>query len=324
MARRALVTGATGQDGVYLAHRLLACGYQVAGASRRPTPERLARLGPIHRRLYWLHYDGSSVASWAELLKKAEPHEIYHLAGPSFVPDSLDDPVSAAEQLAMPVVHLLEAVRRYCPQARVWIAGSSEVFGAVEQSPQSESTPFRPRNPYGVSKVFAHGMVSFYRRHYGLFACFGILYNHESPRRGERFVTRKISLGAARIRAGLQDRLVLGNLDARRDWGFAGDYVRAMHQMLLAAEPLDLVIATGKQHSVRDFCKIAFDYVGLDYRHYVVSDPALVRPDDSALLCGDASLAKIRLGWEPRISFDELVRLMVRCDLDRLQRSCGC
>ncbi len=322
MARRALITGATGQDGVYLAHRLLACGYQVWGATRDPTEHRLARLGDWYRRVRWVRYDPSSTDTWLAILQAAEPHEIYHLAGPSFIPDSFEDPVASAEQLAMPVVRLLEAVRRSRPNTRVLVAGSSDVFGSPEETPQTECTPFRPRNPYGVSKVFAHGMVRFYRERFGLFACCAILYNHESPRRDERFVTRKISLGVARIHLGLQQKLVLGNLDARRDWGFAGDYVRAMHRMLLVAAPQDFVIATGQQHSVREFCQVAFGCLGMDYQLYVVSAPELVRRDDSRYLCGDASRAQLHLGWKPHVSFNQLVELMVLSDVERLVRSC--
>lgn len=320
MTRRALITGITGQDGVYLAHRLLACGYQVVGASRDLSDAHLASLGTLRNRVHVLPYDASSVAAWQALLAAAAPQELYHLAGPSFILDCIQDPVVATDALADAVVRMLEAVRRRTQPVRVFVAGSSEMFGEVEEVPQNEHTPYRPLHPYGIAKVFAHSILKFYRRQHGVFACMGILFNHESPRRSERFVTRKITLAAARIRLGLQNSVTLGNLDARRDWGFAGDYVRAMHLMLQAPQPNDYVIATGQQHTVRQFCELAFRTVGLDYQSFVQVDPALFRPLDRWDLCGDASRASQQLGWKPQVSFEQLVPLMVRWDLRQVAR----
>lgn len=319
MPRRALITGITGQDGVYLAHQLLACGYRVHGASRSVSDEHLQSIGSLAKRITLHRYDASRVETLQALLTEACPDELYHLAGPSFIPDCIEDPLGAAEDLAMSVGRLLEAVRRQDRQTRVFVAGSSEMFGRVDQTPQNENTPFRPLHPYAVAKVFAHGMVRFYRERHGMFVCMGILFNHESPRRSERFVTRKITQAVARIHMGLQSSLVLGNLEARRDWGFAGDFVRAMWMMLRASQPDDYVIATGMQHSVRDFCQIAFQTVGLDYRQFVQIDPQLYRPLDVVELCGDASRAHRQLRWKPQVSFERLVRLMVEADLRMLR-----
>ncbi len=320
MAKRALITGITGQDGSYLAEFLLGKGYEVFGMVRRSSVETFERLAEIKDRIRLLQADLLDELSLLELLEEVQPDEIYNLAAQSFVPTSWSQPILTGEFTAMGVTRLLEAMRRVCPHARFYQASSSEMFGKVREVPQNEKTPFYPRSPYGVAKVFGHYITVNYRESYGLFAVSGILFNHESPRRGKEFVTRKVSDGVARIKLGLARDLRLGNLDAERDWGFAGDYVEAMWLMLQQRQPDDYVIATGISHSVRDLVRVAFEHVGLDWPRYVVSDPALFRPAEVEHLRGDSSKARRVLGWEPRMRFEELVRLMVDADIERVQR----
>jgi GDPmannose 4,6-dehydratase len=318
MAKRALITGITGQDGSYLAELLVEEGYEVYGLVRRSSSDRLERIEHLLERVELVRGDLLDQTSLVRALEASRPDEIYNLAAQSFVPTSFQEPVLTAEFTALGVTRMLEGVRHVCPEARFYQASSSEQFGQVPVSPQDESTPFWPRSPYGVAKLYAHWITVNYRESYGLFACCGILFNHESPRRGPEFVTRKVCLGAARIKLGLASRLELGNLEAQRDWGFAGDYVRAMWRMLQRGEPSDYVIATGVQHSVRDLVRIAFDEVGLDWKDHVDVAPNLIRPADIDRLVGDASKARRELGWQPSMGFEELVRTMVRSDLARL------
>jgi len=314
--RTALVTGITGQDGSYLAELLLEKGYRVVGLVRRSSTERHERIAHLVDRLELVQGDLLDSSSLMRTVDAAQPDEIYNLAAQSFVPTSWAQPVLTAEFTAVGVTRLLEAVRQVKPDARFYQASSSEMFGLVRESPQKESTPFHPRSPYGVAKVYGHWATVNYRESYDLFAVSGILFNHESPRRGAEFVTRKISLGVAAIAQGRASELRLGNLDARRDWGFAGDYVRAMWAMLQQDAPQDFVIATGETHSVREFCEIAFARAGLDWREHVVTDAALLRPAEVEFLCGDASRARRELGWEPEVDFEGLVHRMVDADLD--------
>ena len=318
MARTALITGITGQDGSYLAELLLEKGYRVVGMVRRASTENFERIGHLRERLDLRQADLLDQLSLIELLRDVAPQEIYNLAAQSFVPTSWVQPTLTAEFDAVGVTRLLEAMRLAAPEARFYQASSSEMFGKVRETPQKETTPFHPRSPYGVAKVYGHFITVNYRESYELFACSGILFNHESPRRGLEFVTRKVSDGVARIKLGLATELRLGNLDAQRDWGFAGDYVEAMWRMLQQDTPGDYVVATGEAHSVRNLVEIAFDAVGLDWRRHVVQDPALLRPAEVDHLIGDANRAREVLGWRPRVSFPELVRMMVRADLERL------
>jgi GDPmannose 4,6-dehydratase len=320
MARRALITGITGQDGSYLAELLLEHGYQVFGLVRRSSTERFERIAHIYDRIELVRGDLLDQTSLFAAVQRAQPDEVYNLAAQSFVPTSWQEPVLTAEFTALGVTRMLEAVRQAAPRARFYQASSSELFGQVQVTPQREDTPFWPRSPYGVAKLYAHWITVNYRESYGLHACCGILFNHESPRRGPEFVTRKVSLAAARIKLGLARELKLGNLDAQRDWGFAGDYVRAMWLMLQRPEPTDYVIATGVQHSVRELVAIAFDEVGLDWSKYVVVDPTLLRPAEIDRLVGDASKARGELPWSPSVDFEALVRMMVRADLAQLAR----
>ena len=316
--RRALITGITGQDGSYLAELLLEEGYAVYGMIRRASTASVERIEHIVDRITLVQGDLLDQASLASALEEARPHEVYNLAAQSFVPASFRQPVLTAEFTGVGVTRMLEAVRSVDPEIRFYQASSSEMFGKVREVPQTETTPFYPRSPYGVAKTYAHFLTVNYRESYGLYAVGGILFNHESPRRGLEFVTRKVSDGVARIKLGLAKELKLGNLDAKRDWGFAGDYVRAMHLMLQRDEPTDYVISSGVEHSVRELAETAFARVGLDYEKYVVVDQTLVRPAEVDHLVGDASLAKQELGWEPRVSFRELVEMMVDADLERL------
>lgn len=318
--RRALVTGITGQDGSYIADFLLERGYEVWGVTRRTSSHRFERIAHLEGRIHLLSADLLDQSSLAGVLAEARPHEVYNLAAQSFVPTSWTQPVLTAEFTAVGVTRLLEAIRSVDPGIRFYQASSSEMFGKVREVPQTESTPFHPRSPYGVAKCYGHWITVNYRESYGLFACSGILFNHESERRGLEFVTRKVTDGAARIALGLASELRLGNLDAKRDWGYAGDYVEAMWLMLQQPGPDDYVIATGETHSVRELVEIAFARVGLDWRRHVVVDPKLVRPAEVDLLLGDASKARERLGWKPRVSFGELVERMVDADLARLRR----
>jgi GDPmannose 4,6-dehydratase len=317
-ARRAFITGITGQDGSYLADFLLARGYEVHGMVRRSSTEKFDRIEHIRERVALHEGDLLDQCSLLDCLRAVRPDEIYNLASMSYVAASWVQPTLTAELTGVGVTRLLEAVRRVCPEARFYQASSSEMFGNVREVPQSETTPFYPRSPYGVAKCYAHFITVNYRESYGLHATGGILFNHESPRRGLEFVTRKITSHAAAIKLGLASNLALGNLDAERDWGFAGDYVRAMWLMLQQDEPSDYVIATGKAHSVRDCVQIAFDEAGLEVNELVLFDPAFLRPAEVDNLVGDASKAKRVLAWEPEVSFEGLIRRMVQSDLARL------
>jgi GDPmannose 4,6-dehydratase len=323
MARRAVVTGITGQDGSYLAELLLEKGYHVAGMVRRASMENFERIAHIRDRIELRQADLLDQLSLIDLLKSVQPSEIYNLAAMSFVPTSWQQPVLTAEFDAVGVTRLLEAVRLVVPEARFYQASSSEMFGKVRETPQRETTPFHPRSPYGVAKVYGHDITINYRESYGLFSCSGILFNHESPRRGLEFVTRKVSDGVARIKLGLARELVMGNLDARRDWGFAGDYVDAMWRMLQQPTADDYVVATGVSHSVEELLEAAFAVVGLDWRAHVRQDPALLRPAEVDLLIGDATKAHRALGWSPRVDFAALVEMMVHADLERLRGRSG-
>ncbi|HUK32984.1 MAG TPA: GDP-mannose 4,6-dehydratase [Vicinamibacterales bacterium] len=318
MAKRAIITGITGQDGSYLAELLLEKGYEVVGTVRRSSAPNLWRIERLLDRVRLKPADLLDQLSLLRLIDEVRPAEIYNLAAMSFVPASWDQPMLTGEFNAQGVTRLLDAVRQVDTSIRIYQASSSEMFGKVRQVPQTEQTPFYPRSPYGVSKVFAHYITINYRESYGLFAVSGMLFNHESPRRGLEFVTRKVSDGVARIKLGLANSLSIGNLDARRDWGFAGDYVEAMWRMLQQDAADDYVIATGVAHSVRELIQIAFGRVGLDWQQYVRIDPALLRPAEVEHLLGDASKAKAELGWTPSVNFRQLVEMMVDADLARL------
>jgi GDPmannose 4,6-dehydratase len=317
--KRALITGITGQDGSYLAELLLEKGYEVHGMVRRSSTETFQRLEGIRDDLVLHTGDLLDQRSLVDVLRECEPEEIYNLAAMSFVAASWSQPVLTAEFTAVGVTRILEAMREVAPSARFYQASSSEMFGMVREVPQNERTPFYPRSPYGVAKCYGHFITVNYRESYDLFACSGILFNHEAERRGLEFVTRKVTHGAAAIKLGLQQELALGNLDAERDWGYAKDYVEAMWLMLQQDEPDDYVIATGEAHSVRQLVRIAFDHVGLDPEEYVRLDPRFLRPAEVEHLIGDASKAREKLGWEPRTSFEEMIRLMVDADLDLLR-----
>src|SRR6266513_2118075 len=318
VSKRAIITGVTGQDGSYLAELLLSKGYEVIGTVRRTSTPNYWRIEHLLDRLTIRPADLLDQLSIIRLIDEVRPHELYNLAAMSFVPASWDQPMLTGEFNAQGVTRVLEAIRQVDPSIRFYQASSSEMFGKVREVPQTETTPFYPRSPYGVSKVFAHYITVNYRESYGMFACSGILFNHESPRRGLEFVTRKVTDGVARIKLGLSDTLSIGNLDAHRDWGFAGDYVRAMWLMLQQDTPDDFVIATGVSHSVRDLIQIAFARVGLDWQKHVRVDPALLRPAEVEHLLGDASKAKKDLGWTPSVDFKQLVEMMVDADLARL------
>jgi GDPmannose 4,6-dehydratase len=318
-----LITGITGQDGSYLAELLLAEGYRVVGMTRRTSTEVHERIEHLVDKVEIVSGDLLDQSSMTQLIGDVRPNEIYNLAAQSFVPTSWTQPVLTGEFTALGVTRVLEAIRHVDRSIRFYQASSSEMFGKVQETPQRESTSFYPRSPYGVAKVYGHWITVNYRESYGIFAVSGILFNHESERRGKEFVTRKISDGVARIKLGIQEKLRLGNLEARRDWGFAGDYVRAMWLMLARPQPDDYVIATGRTHTVRDFCRLAFEAVGLDYERYVVEDPRFVRPAEVDVLIGDASKAKRVLGWTPSVTFEELVGRMVEADLARLRPLAG-
>jgi GDPmannose 4,6-dehydratase len=318
MAKRAIITGITGQDGSYLAELLLEKGYEVVGAVRRSSSPNFWRIQHLLDRVTLKPADLLDQLSLLRLIDEVRPMEIYNLAAMSFVPASWDQPMLTGEFNAQGVTRLLDAVRQVDTSIRIYQASSSEMFGKVRQVPQTEQTPFYPRSPYGVSKVFAHYITINYRESYNLFAVSGMLFNHESPRRGLEFVTRKVTDGVARIKLGLADSLGIGNLDAHRDWGFAGDYVRAMWMMLQRDTPDDYVIATGVAHSVRELIEIAFSRAGLDWQKYVRIDPAFLRPAEVEHLLGDASKAKAELGWAPSVDFKQLVEMMVDADLARL------
>ena len=314
----ALITGVTGQDGSYLAELLLEKGYRVVGMVRRASTENFERIAHLRERLELTQADLLDQQSLITVLSAIRPDEVYNLAAQSFVPTSWVQPVLTTEFDAVGVTRLLEAIRLASPDARFYQASSSEMFGQVRETPQRETTPFYPRSPYGVAKVYGHFITVNYRESYRMFACSGILFNHESPRRGREFVTRKVSDGVARIKLGRAEELVLGNLDAHRDWGFAGDYVDAMWRMLQQEAADDYVIATGETHSVRELVEIAFDAAGLHWQDHVRTDPALLRPAEVDTLIGDSSKAHRVLGWAPKVSFPELVEMMVRADLERL------
>ena len=319
MSKRALITGITGQDGSYLAELLLAEGYQVYGTIRRLSAPNTWRIEHILDRITLLPADLLDQLSLLKVIEEVRPQEMYNLAAMSFVPASWDQPMLTGEFNAQGTTRVLDAVRRVDPTIRLYQASSSEMFGKVREVPQTELTPFYPRSPYGVSKVFAHYITVNYRESYNLFAVSGMLFNHESPRRGLEFVTRKVSDGVARIKLGMQDKLGMGNLDAHRDWGFAGDYVRAMWLMLQQDEPDDFVISTGVAHSVKELIEVAFGRVGLDWEKYVYQDPALIRPAEVDHLLGDCSKAKRVLGWEPKVDFKQLIEMMVDADVARLR-----
>jgi GDPmannose 4,6-dehydratase len=320
MTRRALITGITGQDGSYLAELLLEKGYEVHGMVRRSSTETFQRLAGFRDTITLHTGDLLDQRSLVDVLREAEPDEIYNLAAMSFVAASWNQPVLTAEFTGVGVTRMLEAMREVRPNARFYQASSSEMFGKVLEVPQRETTPFYPRSPYGVAKAYGHFITVNYRESYDLFACSGILFNHESERRGLEFVTRKVTHGAAAIKLGLQDELALGNLDSERDWGYAKDYVEAMWLMLQQDEPDDYVIATGEAHSVRELVEVAFAHAGLDPDKHVRIDPRFLRPAEVEHLVGDASKAREKLGWEPRTSFEEMVRLMVDADLELLAR----
>ncbi|NCA83617.1 MAG: GDP-mannose 4,6-dehydratase [Opitutae bacterium] len=315
--KKALITGITGQDGSYLAEWLLSKGYQVTGMVRRASTETFDRIAHFKDQVSLRQADLLDQFSLVKLLDEVQPDELYNLAAMSFVPTSWSQPVLTGEFTALGVTKVLEAMRMVCPKARFYQASSSEMFGKVIETPQTETTPFYPRSPYGVAKAYGHFITVNYRESYNLFASSGILFNHESPRRGKEFVTRKITDAVARIKLGSLKELRMGNLDAKRDWGFAGDYVRAMWLMLQQDVADDFVVATGETHSVREFLQIAFSHVGLNYEDYVVIDPEFIRPAEVELLLGNPAKAKAQLGWKPAVSFNQLVTMMVDADLDR-------
>jgi GDPmannose 4,6-dehydratase len=318
---RSLITGITGQDGSYLAEFLLGKGYEVYGLVRRTSLEKYDRVEHIAERVRFVEGDLTDQSSLDHVIAQVQPDEIYNLAAQSFVPVSWNQPVLTADVTGMGALRVLEAIRKHSPKARFLQASSSEMFGKVVESPQTETTRFHPRSPYGVAKVFAHHITVNYRESYGIFTCSSICFNHESPRRGSEFVTRKVTQHVARIKLGLTNTLKMGNLDARRDWGFAGDYVRAMWLMLQQPQADDFVIATGETHSVEELLQVAFSCAGLDWKRYVETDPKLVRPAEVDYLCGDSAKARKLLGWKPEVNFNELVEMMVEADLNAQKRS---
>ena len=320
MTKRALITGITGQDGSYLAELLLQEGYHVIGMVRRISTMNFDRIVPIQDDVELVSADLHDEASLIHVLRQNRPDEVYNLAAQSFVQASFVQAVLTGETTALGVTRLLDAIRIVDPEIRFYQASSSEMFGKVVEVPQRESTPFHPRSPYGVAKVYGHWITVNYRESYGLHASSGMLFNHESPRRGIEFVTRKITYGVARIKHGLDTTLALGNLDSQRDWGFAGDYVRAMYFMLQQDAPDDFVVATGETHEVREFCQLAFAHAGLNYEDHVVQDERFMRPAEVDLLVGDAAKANKVLGWKPQVAFPELVQMMVEADLELVAR----
>ncbi len=327
MAKKALITGITGQDGSYLAELLLAKGYEVHGLIRRASTFNTGRLDPIYddphsgRSRLFLHYgDLSDASALARLVGKIQPEEVYNLAAQSHVRVSFDSPEYTTDIVATGTIRLLEAIRESGIKPKFYQASSSEMFGKVQEIPQKETTPFYPRSPYGCAKVYSYWITVNYRESYGMYACNGILFNHESPRRGETFVTRKITRAVAQIKAGLQQKLYLGNLDAKRDWGFAKEYVEVMWLMLQQAEPDDYVVATGETHSVREFLEVAFAHAGLDWKKHVEIDPRYYRPAEVDLLIGDSTKARQKLGWTPKTTFVDLAKLMVDADIELLRK----
>jgi GDPmannose 4,6-dehydratase len=317
---KALITGITGQDGSYLAEFLLEKGYEVVGMVRRTSTINFDRIEHLQDRITIVQGDLLDEVSLIDILREHRPTEVYNLAAQSFVPTSWKQPVLTGECTALGVTRILDAIRIVDPTARFYQASSSEMFGKVQEIPQTEKTPFYPRSPYGVAKAYGHWITVNYRESYNLFACSGILFNHESPRRGHEFVTHKVTLGAAQIKMGLAKELRMGNLESKRDWGYAGDYVRAMWLMLQQPKPDDYVIASGETHSVRELCEVAFGYLGLDYQSYVVIDPQFLRPAEVDQLVGDAGKARRVLGWKPEVSFRDLIHMMADADLAALER----
>jgi len=318
--KKALITGITGQDGSYLAELLLSEGYKVYGMVRRASTETFERINHIKDKITLVQADLLDELSLIHIMKEIKPDEIYNLAAMSFVPTSWSQPILTGEFTGIGVTKILEAMRHVCPEAKFYQASSSEMYGKVQEVPQTEKTPFYPRSPYGVSKVYGHYITVNYRESYNLFTVSGILFNHESPRRGKEFVTRKVTDGVARIKLGVQEKLMLGNLDSERDWGFAGDYVRAMYMMMQHPEPETFVIATGQTHSVQRLVEVAFDRVGLNWKDHVEIDPALIRPAEVDQLLGNPAKAKKILGWEPEVSFEQLVEMMVDADIKRVEK----
>jgi GDPmannose 4,6-dehydratase len=318
--KKALITGITGQDGSYLAELLLEKGYKVYGMVRRSSVESYERVEHIRDKIHPVQGDLTDQSSLDEAIKETMPDEVYNLAAQSFVPTSWNQPVLTADVTGLGVTRILEAIRKHKPDTKFYQASSSEMFGKVQETPQTEKTSFYPRSPYGVSKVYGHWITVNYRESYGIFACSGILFNHESPRRGLEFVTRKVTHTVAKIKLGLSTELRMGNMDAKRDWGFAGDYVQAMWSMLQQSQPDDFVIATGETHSVQELVDIAFDCAGLKAKNYVVTDPKFLRPAEVDLLIGDPEKAKQKLGWVPSVSFEKLVHMMVEEDLALLRK----
>ncbi len=318
---RALITGVTGQDGSYLAEFLLEKGYEVYGLVRRSSLEKFDRIQLCIDKINLVEGDLTDQSSLDSVMQAVKPDEVYNMAAQSFVPVSYSQPVLTADVTGLGVVRVLEAIRRHQPKAKFLQASSSEMYGKVQESPQNENTRFYPRSPYGASKVFAHHITVNYRESYGLFACSAISFNHESPRRGLEFVTRKITYQVARIKCGLASKVTMGNLDAERDWGFAGDYVRGMWMMLQQPAAEDFVLATGETHSVRELLEVAFSAAGLDWQKYVEIDPKLIRPAEVDHLCGDATKVRQRLGWKPTVGFEQLIEMMVKADLKVIQSS---
>ena len=321
--KRALITGITGQDGSYLAELLLEKGYEVFGLVRRSSTVNFERIGHLQDKIELISGDLLDQKSLVSALQAARPQEVYNLGAQSFVPVSWDQPMLTGEVTGLGVTRLLEAIRTCDENIRFYQASTSELFGNAQETPQNEQTAFYPRSPYGVSKLYAHWITINYRESYGLFTCTGILFNHESPRRGREFATRKITHGVARIKCGLDQELRLGNLESRRDWGYAGDFVRAMWMMLQQDEPDDYVIATGTTRTIGEFCEVAFSHAGLDWRQHVVVDERFMRPAEVHVLLGDATKARKKLAWEPEVDFEEMVRQMVDCDLEQVGPSVG-
>jgi len=317
---RALITGITGQDGSYMAELLLSKGYEVFGLVRRSSVKKFDRIERIMDEINLVEGDLTDQSSLDSVIHEVQPDEVFNMAAQSFVPASWSQAALTGDVTGLGVVRILEAIRKHQPQAKFLQASSSEMFGKVLETPQTERTPFYPRSPYGCAKVFGHYLTVNYRESYGLFACSAMSFNHESPRRGLEFVTRKVTYQVARIKCGLAKKLLMGNLDSKRDWGFAGDYVRGMWLMLQQPQPEDFVLATGRTHSIRELLEAAFGAVDLNWKEYVEIDPKLIRPAEVDHLCGDATKAKEKLGWEPHVSFEELIKMMVEADLEIVQR----